>query len=371
MRQSKSATTSAAAGAASFASLKASSPALESDELDLITRDAAAETGALTGLLVVRNTADDHLDVLCAWGTAPSEDRPSLPAARSGFVGRVLQSGCAVGEPISDLDDALLAISASGAHAQYAVGAPVRPPRHPSGALCLGLPRQPPDPDTTLWFVESFARVAALALHDSRSLASILTAARRDPLTGCLNYAAIRSELERETFRSTRYRRPLSCSFIDLDRFKLVNDERGHLYGSRVLADVANRLRDEVRVSDSVGRYGGDEFVVLLPDTDEAAARALAERLRARICTTTERGREPLDASIGVAQWHPGTTADELLAAADDALQCAKQLGGGTVVGAGEVAARASRGVAGAVGGAASFPLRGGSPRLPHRDSPR
>ena len=67
--------------------------------------------------------------------------------------------------------------------------------------------------------------------------------------------------------RSTRYGHPVSCCFIDLDRFKALNEERGHLFGSRVLADVAAALRASLRIGDSVGRYGGDEFIVLLPHT--------------------------------------------------------------------------------------------------------
>ena len=315
-------------------------------ELDLVTHGAAFGTGALTGLLVIRDAAEDRLDVICACGTAPSEDRLSLAARRSAFVGRVLESGRTAGEPIARDGNALLATAASGELVRYAIGAPVRPPGQAPGALCVGLPHEPEDPAAAAWIVESYARVAALALYEGSSLVGILATARRDALTGCLNYAALRSELEREIARSSRRERALSCCFIDLDRFKLVNARHGHLHGSRVLAEVAARLRDEVRISDSVGRYGGDEFVVLLPDTDQDAAYALAHRLRALIRATTEAGHELLDASIGVAQWRPGMTADELLAAADGALLKAKGLGGADVVGAGDVAAGASRGVA-------------------------
>ena len=322
------------------------------DALDLIIHGAAFGTGALTGLLVVRDTAEERLDVICACGTVPSQDRLSLVARRSGFVGRVLESGRTTGEPIARDDNALLATAASSALVRYAIGAPARPPGQAKGVLCVGLSHEPEDPATAAWIVESYAHVAALALHDGGALTGILAAARRDGLTGCLNYAALRCELEREIARSSRRERAVSCCFVDLDHFKLVNARHGHLHGSRVLAEVAARLRAEVRISDSVGRFGGDEFVVLLPDTDQDAAYTLAERLRARICATTEAGDEPLDASIGVAQWRPGMTAHELLAAADGALRKAKALGGGYVVGAGDVAAGAARGVAG--GGSAS-----------------
>jgi hypothetical protein len=240
-------------------------------EVCLIMRDAVIRTGALTGLLVVWSAAEKQMDVLCACGTAPRRNRLSLPKERSGFVGRVLQSGRTAGEPIAADQDPYLARAASGACAGYAAGAAVRPPGHAPGALCVGLPAKPPDPATTRWLIESYARLASLCLNDRGALDGLLAAARLDPLTGCLNYAAIRGELEREIDHCARHGRGLSCCFIDLDRFKQINDAYGHPEGNRVLADIAAVLRAGIRSGDSVGRYGGDEFIVLLPDTNRAA----------------------------------------------------------------------------------------------------
>lgn len=146
-------------------------------------------------------------------------------------------------------------------------------------------------------------------------------------------------ELEREILRAERSGHPVSCCFVDLDHFKGVNDRHGHLYGNQVLAEVAAALRHGVRAGDTIARYGGDEFLVILPDADEAAARALAARLRTRISTTRPGGSDVgLDGSIGVAEWRPGLTADELLGAADAALLHAKDGGGGMVAWASAVA---------------------------------
>ena len=246
------------------------------DELCLITHDAAIRTGAVTGLLVASTEAADQLDVLCTCGTAPRTDRLSLSARSSGFAGRVLESGCAAGEPIDAKTNSYLATAASGARASYAAGAPIGSPGGPRGALCVGLPGRPPDPTTTLWVIESYARLASLCLHDRGALGGLLAAARLDGLTGCLNHAAIRTELEREIERCTRHQRTVSCCFVDLDRFKQINDRYGHVHGSRVLADIAAILRAGVRSGDTVGRYGGDEFILVLPDTDLDAAHALA-----------------------------------------------------------------------------------------------
>ena len=240
---------------------------------------------------------------------AMREEFQAMMAER--YKNTILQSGRTAGEPISADHDPYLARAASGA--------------------CAG-----------------YARLASLCLNDRGALDGLLAAARLDPLTGCLNYAAIRGELEREIDRCARHGRGLSCCFIDLDRFKQINDAHGHPEGNRVLADIAAVLRAGIRSGDSVGRYGGDVFIVLLPDTNRAAARALAARLRARIggCTLNH-GHEPVDASVGVAQWRIGTTADELIVAADEALRAAKRAGGGTVVTAGGVAARTGRVAAG------------------------
>jgi diguanylate cyclase (GGDEF)-like protein len=192
--------------------------------------------------------------------------------------------------------------------------------------------------------VERYAGLAALCLHDAGVLDGLLAAARVDGLTGLLNYAATRAELEREIARSARHRRPTSCAFVDLDHFKRVNDRHGHLHGSTTLTEVATILRAGVRVGDTIGRYGGDEFLAILPDTDHDAACALADRLRATLSATPlTRASEPLSASVGVAQWHPGATADEMLAAADAALASAKHAGGDLVVGADGVAASDGR----------------------------
>ncbi len=125
----------------------------------------------------------------------------------------------------------------------------------------------------------------------------------------------------------------MSCCFIDLDRFKQVNERFGHLHGSRVLANVAGALESGMREGDRLGRFGGDEFVAVLPDTNETSAQVLAERLRQRIVETAQKGSSAaIDASIGVARWVPGSSGEELLAAADDALREAKASGGAMVI---------------------------------------
>ena len=311
-------------------------------ELGLIARGITLRTGAETALLAAFNATDRQVQIVSAWGAASRKDMAPITLVSGGFVDRVLESGHTSAEPIDPEHDQTLGVAGSGTPITYAIGAGVRPPGGPPGALCVGLAARPSDPALTLWQVESYARLASLCLHEAGVLDGLMAVAHVDGLTGCLNYGAVRAELDREISRSERHGRTLSCCFIDLDHFKSVNDNYGHLHGNRVLAQIANILREGVRAGDTIGRYGGDEFLAILPDANEAEACAMGERLRSKIFTTRPRGtNERLDASMGVAQWRSGTTADDMLGAADAALLRAKDGGGGIVVGAGCVVARA------------------------------
>jgi diguanylate cyclase (GGDEF)-like protein len=300
--------------------------------LGLVVRDLARAVGAKTAVLAVHDHARINVDVLAEWGEASRDGLlPSRPA--DGFVGRALKFGRAAVEPISlDIGSTL------------ALGAPVKSPSGPSGVLCAAFAGDPPhDLAKTLWLAESYARLASLCLEDPAALAGLLPGGRIDGLTGCLTQAAFLQELGRELARAERHGHPLSCSFIDLDRFKRVNDRYGHLHGSRVLASIAAVLRAGTRTGDVLGRYGGDEFVILLPDTDEASALELSGRLRSSISATmVNLPRDAINASIGVAQWRRGSTVEALLGAADAALLAAKAAGGGTTIGAGTLASPAT-----------------------------
>lgn len=123
------------------------------------------------------------------------------------------------------------------------------------------------------------ARLIASAVRTARILESLLEQSARDVLTATLNRRGILDALRRESARARRHRRPLSILFLDLDRFKEINDRHGHRAGDDVLTAVARRLSGALRASDSVGRVGGDEFLVVLPDTPLSAARRIARRL--------------------------------------------------------------------------------------------
>ena len=157
-----------------------------------------------------------------------------------------------------------------------------------------------------------------------------------DPLTGLPNRRSLTTELEREHALARRGRPAFSVLLLDVDHFKAVNDERGHAAGDRVLEEIAARLRGRARTSDVVGRWGGEEFLVIAPDTDADGARILAEGLRTAISdtpTVLDSGPVRITASVGVASWERETV-DEVLSRADQALYEAKAAGRDQVVAA-------------------------------------
>jgi two-component system, cell cycle response regulator len=151
-----------------------------------------------------------------------------------------------------------------------------------------------------------------------------------DPLTGLLNRYGLQRSLQRELSEARRYARPLSCLLMDLDYFKQVNDTYGHAAGDTALMQVGRVLTDAVRGSDVVCRYGGEEFLVLAPETGIEGALALAEKIRltasARLFGDGERVFG-LTLSVGAAQLLPGESGNDMIARADQALYQAKQAG--------------------------------------------
>ncbi len=174
-----------------------------------------------------------------------------------------------------------------------------------------------------------------------RSQIALRELAQTDPLTSLANLRAFRARLEDEVKRARRYRTPLTCVMADLDQLKPINDQLGHAAGDRAIAQVAAVIREELRETDFGARYGGDEFVVLLPHTAADEGRVFAERVCARIRATellVGDRRLSLGASFGVAcrtPEHADAPAEELVHAADAALYAAKRDGRGRVAVAG------------------------------------
>jgi diguanylate cyclase (GGDEF)-like protein len=202
------------------------------------------------------------------------------------------------------------------------------------GALSVGwttMRRIAPEDERTLIAI---ADLATFACHNAETYEEVQRAARTDALTGLLNHGAMQVRLREEIARARRDGSPLSAAIIDLDDFKRVNDVRGHQAGDELLRRVSATLQGQLRPYDQVARYGGDEFVLLLPGSDEADARMVAERVRDAVAGHIASQPDLAIAgacSIGVAAWHEPLDAETLLEHADRALLLAKRTGKGRV----------------------------------------
>ena len=183
------------------------------------------------------------------------------------------------------------------------------------------------------------ARVAARTRELQDAVEELDALARSDALTGLANRRAADERLDYELKRSRRSGAALSLMLVDIDHFKRINDRLGHDQGDLALQAVANAMAVSLRGMDLVARFGGEEFLVVLPDTDSSQALCVAEKLRAAVAAVELPQIGHITASFGVATLlEPDTTASELIRRADTALYVAKNAGRNRVVIAEEAA---------------------------------
>jgi diguanylate cyclase (GGDEF)-like protein len=207
------------------------------------------------------------------------------------------------------------------------------------GLVELAFEGRPTADPSLITLARTMTHEAAMALENARLYEDARRLADRDQLTGFFNHRYLHERLAEEVVRAARARRAVSVLMLDLDDFKLVNDSLGHVYGDRVLVHVAERIRSALRASDVTARYGGDEFAVILPETDRGDAATVATRIleALRLAPFAADGRQPfpVGASAGIACYpEDGRYATELIAIADRRLYEAKR-GGGNQVGGG------------------------------------
>lgn len=203
----------------------------------------------------------------------------------------------------------------------------------PLGVLACFYARRPDFDEAAAALQSALARQASQALVRVRLQLELERLALHDQLTGLANRRLIQDTVSAAIEAAENAPHPLSLIFLDLDGFKGVNDQLGHTAGDHVLTVVAERIRSGVRHQDEVGRFGGDEFVIICEDADETDAAAIADRVRSNVGAPIDGIPEhlPVTASVGVATYVPGERStpsnDELLSLADSAMYLAKSAG--------------------------------------------
>ncbi len=188
--------------------------------------------------------------------------------------------------------------------------------------------------------LQALADYAAIAIENARAMQRIQELSITDDCTGLYNARHLTTVLAEEVPRSQRFGYEFSVLFLDLDHFKRINDEYGHLNGSKLLAQFGRLLRENLRLVDAAFRYGGDEFVVLLPQTGKDAAIMVARRLMTMFATAKWNALQEvqlaLTASIGIASYpHDGSTSQAIVQLADDMMYRVKQSGRNNIAVAG------------------------------------
>jgi diguanylate cyclase (GGDEF)-like protein len=205
----------------------------------------------------------------------------------------------------------------------------------PVGTLGVFWRRQADEPsEEQIAAIEELAAMAGRALENARRFHELFELSVRDPLTGLHNHHYFHETLTQEVKRAHRYDRRLALIFFDIDDFKAINEEIGHLGGDAVLAEVAQRLRSVVRGADLPCRVGGDEFAVVLPESSIDEARRLFERLQLAVQGQPVGPVPTLRVSAGIAELGRDDDSTSLFSRVDQALYRAKRSGKGTVVAA-------------------------------------
>jgi diguanylate cyclase (GGDEF)-like protein len=232
--------------------------------------------------------------------------------------------------------DPRLNLAATGFSVKSAIGLPIRGRKGTHGVLEIFNPHLTENSDYNIAFLHILVDFAAIAIENAQDVAHAQQLTITDDVTGLYNARHLYTILEKELEIARRDSKSLSLVFLDLDRFKLVNDAHGHLIGSELLGRVGRRIRKLCRRTDICFRYGGDEFVILMPATTRQEALRLARSVHDNLASnvfTVGKGLEVhVGASAGIATYPgDGRTVHAILGAADKRMYAVKGSGRGRV----------------------------------------
>jgi len=256
-----------------------------------------------------------------------------------GVAGWVVEHGETLIIPEAEDDPRLLHGGSEGVpKIRSVIALPLLGRKGTQGAIEILNPRKDQLTDYTIAFLHILADHAAIAIENARDVARIQQLTITDDTTGLYNVRHLYDVLGRELDRCNRDRTPVSLAFLDLDRFKQVNDVHGHLMGSELLSRAGQRLQELTRPQDLCFRYGGDEFVVVMPETGVAEAKVLATEMHRALTSTRFHMNGQLQlsvsASVGLATAPAdGSTIHTIIGAADSRMYDVKTDGRGRVRG--------------------------------------
>jgi diguanylate cyclase (GGDEF)-like protein len=290
--------------------------------------------------LLIVDDVQRNLYYAVAAGRSPG-DRSLRVEMGEGIAGWVAMHGepVIVSDSETDRRFPVLATSATAAPVRSTICLPLRSRDRTLGVIELLNYRASTLTDETLAFLRVLCDYAAIAIQNVHAVERIQELTITDDCTGLFNSRHLFSVLETELERSRRFNLPFSLIFIDLDHFKQVNDLHGHLTGSRLLAEIARTIKQSVRGVDSAFRYGGDEFIVLLPQTGKDAGIEATQRLLHALRETRYLLTEGLElrvtASFGVASYpDDGKSIEEIIRVADEMMYQVKNSARGNIAAA-------------------------------------
>jgi diguanylate cyclase (GGDEF)-like protein len=302
-----------------------------------------------TWSLLLMDTAKNELFFQIATGKGSDALKDVRIKVGQGLAGWVAKSGQAVVVPDTTKDERFFSQvdEKTRTETRSIVAVPVRFRDQCLGVIelinCMGPEGAFSQRDLAL--LEALADYAAIAIENARHVQRIHELTITDDCTSLYNARHLNFMLDTEIYRSHRYAFEFSLIFIDLDHFKNVNDTYGHLMGSKLLSEIGEAIKEKCRMIDLAFRYGGDEFVVLLPQTSKENAIGVAKRLH-RLIRESVWLKEPglnvsITASVGVAAYPTDSrTKAELLHLADEAMYYVKQTSRDSVAASGEETAR-------------------------------